>query len=136
MPLNSILTFISKDFAVIDIKLFIHKDRLRLRPNDETYFCDGRQKIWTLGQVRPWADFQGLLTWNITAFIHMIWMFFVNVDQKFVDAEVFLAAFGKQSLIEQCEKIWLSSLEKIPEISFSIVNAGGESSWTVVAMSG
>ncbi len=45
MPLNSILTFISKDFAVIDIKLFIHKDRLRLRPNDETCFCDGRQKI-------------------------------------------------------------------------------------------
>jgi hypothetical protein len=42
----------------------------------------------------------------------MIWMFFVNVDQKFVDAEVFLAAFGKQSLIEQCEKIWLSSLER------------------------
>lgn len=80
---------------------------------------------------------QGLLTRNITAFIHMIWMFFVNVDQKFVDPEVFLAVFLVSNLlIKQCEKIWLSSLEKIPEISFSIVNAGGESSWTVVAMSG
>jgi hypothetical protein len=29
-------------------------------------------------------------------------MFFVNFDQKFVDPEVFLAVFGKQSLIEQC----------------------------------
>ncbi len=67
----------------------------------------------------------------------MIWMFFVNVDQKFVDPEVFLAVFLVSNLlIKQCEKIWLSSLEKIPEISFSIVNAGGESSWTVVAMSG
>ncbi len=64
-------------------------------------------------------------------------MFFVNVDQKFVDPEVFLAVFLVSNLlIKQCEKIWLSSLEKIPEISFSIVNAGGESSWTVVAMSG
>ncbi len=53
-----------------------------------------------------------------------------------MDPEVFLAVFGKQSFIEQCEKIWLSTLEKFPEISFSIVNAGGESSWTVVAMSG
>jgi hypothetical protein len=89
-----------------------------------------------LGQVRHWADLQGLLTQNITAFTPMIWMSYVNVDQKFVDPEVFLAVVGKQSLIEQCEKIWLSSLEKIPEISFSIVNAGGESSWTVGAMSG